>query len=71
MTAMEKHPNVGRCLKWVSDGQKVWAPKTDGHYILCVVTCAAGHHARVRNERYDFEQWRDVRECFEFKETVH
>lgn len=68
---LESHPNVGESLKWVSEGQKVWAPKTDGHYILCVVTCAAGDHARLQNEKHGFEGWREVRDCFAFRETVH
>lgn len=68
---LETHPNVGRCLTWASDGQKVWAPITDGHYTVCVVTCAAGNHVRVKSGKHDFEQWREVRECLEFKETIH
>jgi hypothetical protein len=68
---LDTHPNVGRCLTWASDGQRVWAPITDGHYAVCIVTCSAGNHARVKSEKRDFEQWRDVRDLFEFKETIH
>lgn len=68
---LSEHPNVGPPLTWVTEGQKVWAPKDDEHYMLCVVTCAAGFNARVWSGKHDLEVWRDVRDCFAYQETVH
>lgn len=65
------HPNIGPSLTWVSEGQKVWAPLANRSLLLCEVVCAAGHHARLRNERHGFDRWYDIHDCFEFKETVH
>lgn len=68
MTPMERHPRVGLPLKWVFKGQLVWAPREDGAFLVCKVTIAAGVSARVEaaSPKYDFEGWRDVRDCFAF-----
>lgn len=67
MNTISTDPRVGPALSWVSEGQKVWAPRHDGHYILCTVAVAAGDHARLTNPRFEFEAWRPVRDCFAFR----
>ena len=58
-------PRVGRGLSWVSEGQMVWAPDLKGNAVLCVVTVAAGLHARVRCDRHGVDGWREVHDLLE------
>jgi hypothetical protein len=44
-------------LRYVDVGMKVLAPYDERHRIRCVVTVAAGYHARVCNPKYEFEKW--------------
>jgi hypothetical protein len=68
MTPIERHPRVGSPLRWVSEGQLIWAQREDGAFLVCKVMVAAGHHARVEaaSLKYDFAGWCDIRNCFEF-----
>jgi hypothetical protein len=65
-----KPPNdvrVGNSLHWVSEGQKVWAPRSDGKFVLCRVAVAAGVDARVVNEPHGFDAWRSVYDLWEYR----
>jgi len=47
-----------RRIDYVNEGMRVLAPYgMTGSGIRCVVTTAAGHHARVVNELYKFDRW--------------
>jgi hypothetical protein len=43
---------------WVDVGQMVWVPwnRENLSAIRCIVTMAAGNHARVENEKYNFSR---------------
>lgn len=56
---------------FVYDGQTVWAPaplpdgtNPTGRAVKCVVTIAAGHHARVKSvsAAYPLDRWIDIGE---------
>ena len=52
-------------VHYVAEGMKLITPaKVDGKWtgLRVVVTCAAGEHARVANEKRGFEEWRHVRD---------
>jgi hypothetical protein len=70
MSLAHCNPHVGPSLRWVYEGQKLWAPIGIG-FVLCEVVCAAGTRARVHSARFDVVKWVEVNECFEFKETYH
>lgn len=49
-----------RLVRWVDEGMRVLAPvRIDGvpKGLRCVVTVAAGYHARVECEKFGFAHW--------------
>lgn len=49
--------------RWVSEDDNVWIPwvkEKDGVALRCRVVTAAGHHARVVNEKYGVDVWRTL-----------
>ena len=63
--------------RFVSDGMTVWAPwerfcpvekqveaRTKGQALRCVVSIAAGNHARIVNAEYGVDAWISVDDLF-------
>ena len=49
---------------WVSEGMEVYAPYPQPNRVGCALKCkvsvAAGNHAQVVNEKYNFRKWFDI-----------
>jgi hypothetical protein len=44
-------------VSWCINGQKVYARKPMGRWVLCAVVCTAGYRARVKNELHGIDAW--------------
>lgn len=56
----EPPPKLVWGVKWAEDGMEVWLPwnREKRSALRCTVVCAAGHHARIVNERFDVDTWK-------------
>jgi hypothetical protein len=57
-------------ITWCEDGQEVYVPRPGGKWLLCAVSLAVGHSARVVNRLHGVDTWYAVRDLRVKKTSV-